>query len=616
MKCRQIVRGISFLAGLYICFVPATGMAQETPSSESEHVSADNARASSETGRNPTPYNPDGTANALSSGMGAGRELPHNPNRMGSPYVPLDSWIYPSFERLIALGYIEGAHLGIRPWTRLECARMLEEAEDRADLDQDREANRVFEALDDEFRPEHETLDGTANLRVRLASVYTRFMGISGTPLRDGYHFGQTVTNDFGRPYWKGFNDITGLSAEVTAGPLASYIRGEYQHAPAMPSYPLSALAATAAADFTPALSNRLPGINRFRLLDAMVSLKVNRFQLSFGKQSGWLGPGEAGPLLLSDNAEPFTMFKIDTVSPVSLWGISKLLGPVRSQFFIGRLSGQRWEYCGAPSCAAVANAQGVVGPYISPQPLIHGEKLSFRPTPNLELGVGVTAMFGGPGLPVTLGNFFRTFYAHSANAVTNPGKRSTSFDFSYRVPGLRNWLTVYTDSLAVDEISPVGSSRPSLNPGIYLPKVPKIGKLDFRAELLRVAHTSEFSPGFVYFDLRRYRSGYTNDGNLLGSWIGRAARGGQAWATYWLSPRTNVQLGYRLQSAYKNFIAGGRLVDYSARGEYTLNSRLGVVGLLQYETWRFPALSTTPQSNLTTSLQLTFYPHWQLQKF
>lgn len=605
MKGRQIACGVLFLAGLYTCFVPKTGMAQEK-------LSSDDAAAMSEKARSQTPI----AANDLPSGRSAGGELPHNPNHMGSPYVPLDSWIYPVLERLIALGYIEDAHLGVRPWTRMECATLLEEGSDRADAGQDPDIDQLFGALDDEFRPELETLDGAANLRLQVDSVYTRFTGISGTPLRDGYHFGQTITNDFGRPYGEGFNDITGMSAEAIAGPLAAYVRGEYQHAPAMPSYPSSALAATAAADFTPSLPNGTPQINQFRLLEAVVAVRVNQFQLSFGKQSAWLGPGEAGPLLLSDNAAPFTMVKIDTVSPMNLPGISKLLGSVRAQFFVGQLSGQHWEYCGAPSCAAIANAQLVVGPQISPQPLIHGEKLSFRPTNNLEVGVGVTAMFGGPGLPVTFGNFFRTFYAHSSNAVTNPGKRSTSFDFTYRIPGLRNWLTVYTDSLAVDEISPVGSSRPTLNPGIYLPKVPKVPKLDFRAEFLRVAHTSEFSPGFVYFDLRRYRSGYTNDGSLLGSWIGRAARGGQAWATYWLSPRTNVQLGYRLQSVYKNFIGGGRLVDYSARGEYTLNSRLGLVGLLQYESWRFPVLAPTAQSNLTTSLELTFHPHWQLQKF
>ena len=30
---------------------------------------------------------------------------PRNPANMGSPYVPLDSWVYPAFDRLIATGY-------------------------------------------------------------------------------------------------------------------------------------------------------------------------------------------------------------------------------------------------------------------------------------------------------------------------------------------------------------------------------------------------------------------------------------------------------------------------------------------------------------------------------
>lgn len=38
-----------------------------------------------------------------------------SPNNMGSPYVPLDSWIYPAFERLIALGYVRSAVVAQRP---------------------------------------------------------------------------------------------------------------------------------------------------------------------------------------------------------------------------------------------------------------------------------------------------------------------------------------------------------------------------------------------------------------------------------------------------------------------------------------------------------------------
>ena len=46
---------------------------------------------------------------------------------------------------------------------------------------------------------------------------------------------------------------------------------------------------------------------------------------------------------------------------------------------------------------------------------------------------MGVTAIFGGPGLPFTWHEFFRSYYGHNVNTATNPGKRFSSFDFTYR---------------------------------------------------------------------------------------------------------------------------------------------------------------------------------------
>jgi Capsule assembly protein Wzi/PAP2 superfamily len=544
-------------------------------------------------------------------------ESRHNPNSMASPYVPLDSWVYPALERLVALGYVQSAILGMRPWTRIECARLLDNSEDRfpdKGIEQG-QSGKIYAALLAEFRPEIERLDGAPNVAAEVESVYTRAMGISGTPLRDGYHFGQTIVNDYGRPYWKGFNDITGLSADAEAGPVSFYFRGEYQHSPAMPSYPASVLASTAAADFTPPLANGNAEVNQFVLLDSMASVNINNLQISFGTQSVWLGPGQSGSLLMSNNAEPFPMLRIDDVVPRKIPGLSRILGPVRAEFFVGQLSGQRWEFCAVSTCHSHPGFPSVVGPNISPQPFVHGEKIGFQPTPNLEFGLGVSAMFGGPGLPVTFGNFFRTYYAHSSTASNNPGKRISSADFAYRVPYLRNWLTLYMDALVVDEVSPIGSTRANVNPGIYLPQLPKIAKLELRAEGLNESLTNEFAPGFVYYDLRRYRGGYTNNGNLLGSWIGRAGRGGQGWLTYSFSPRTRLQVGYRLQDISKVFIGGGRLVDYSASGDFTTSHDLTFSGLVQYEQWRFPVLSPSARSNLTASLQLTYRPKWRMKK-
>jgi len=529
-------------------------------------------------------------------------EGPRRPENMGSPYVPIDSWVYPAFDRLAALGYVQSAYAGLRPWTRMECARLLEEAGER--LPPDNEAGKLYDALNLEFSEETRRLEGAANLGVSIDSIYGRATGISGPPLRDGYHFGQTIINDYGRPYGEGFNSVAGVTAHAVAGPFAFYIRGEYQHAPAFPSYPSPVLQAIGETDLTRPLSNAMAEVNRFDVLDSLVAINLHNIQISFGKQSVWLGPGEAGPLLLSSNAEPILMLKIDHVSPYRLPLLSRLFGPVRTEFFIGQLAGHHFEL----------NYPALLGPNIDPQPYLHGSKISFKPTPNLEFGMGVTAQFAGPGLPFTWHNFLRTFYSHTA-ATNDPAKRLSSFDFSYRVPGLRNWLTVYNDSLVVDEYSPIGSTRATLNPGIYMPRLPKIHSMELRAEGLREPLTHEFAPGFVYFGARRFRSGYTNDGQLLGSWIGRAGRGGQAWLTYSFSPRNKLQIGYRHQEVSKDFIGGGRAVDYFVRSDLMLPHNLVFSGFLQYEQWRFPVLAANRQSNATASLQLTYHPQWRLGK-
>ena len=58
---------------------------------------------------------------------------------------------------------------------------------------------------------------------------------------------------------------------------------------------------------------------------------------------------------------------------------------------------------------------------------------------------------------------------------------------------------------------------------GLYMPKLPKFHKIDFRAEIVGTPTPTNF-PGFVYWDFRRFRDGYTNDRNLLASWMGAPA--------------------------------------------------------------------------------------------
>ena len=86
--------------------------------------------------------------------------------------------------------------------------------------------------------------------------------------------------------------------------------------------------------NLTPPLPNGTATANQFQLINSAVLLNINNVQFSFGEQSQWLGPGEAGPLLMSNNAAPFPAFKIDDVAPHKIPGLSRILGPFRSGIF------------------------------------------------------------------------------------------------------------------------------------------------------------------------------------------------------------------------------------------------------------------------------------------
>jgi membrane-associated phospholipid phosphatase len=522
-------------------------------------------------------------------------EADRTPQQMGPPYVPLDSWVYPLFDRLIATGAIHDAILGMRPWTRLECARMVSEAGDRLqDASPEPMSVRLYDSLRQEFVPELTLLAGGSNRAIRLESVYVRVADISGPPLTDGYHFGQTLYNDYGRPFQRGFNSVAGFSGWATSGRWVVYARGEYQHAPSGPENSAAVQNAIDTIDDNPGLPASLqPARNQARLLDAYVGLNLADWQLSYGQESQWWGPSESGPLLFTDNASPIRMFHIDRVSPFRLPWMGRVLGPMRWDAFFGKLQGNQ----------------------LSPAPFFHGEKISFKPTPNLEFGFTRTVEVGGEGRPFTLDRLFLTYFSATSYlnkpALKDPGKRDGGFDFSCRVPLLRKWLTIYNDSIFADDPSPLAEPRRAgFSPGFYLTHFPGISKLDLRVEAPLSNTVGTNVPGrYIYWD-NYYHDLYTNRHFLMGDWVGRDGAGIQAWSRYWLSPRNSIQFGYRHVKVDNKLVPnGGTIDDASVRADYSIRPTMGASAFVQYEQWQFPLLAQGLQKNVTASLQLTYWP-------
>jgi Capsule assembly protein Wzi/PAP2 superfamily len=535
----------------------------------------------------------------------------HSPANMGSPYVPLDSWIYPALERLAAFGYVRTAVLGMRPWTRLECARLVNEAAERQpDVDSPQEIQQLFDTLAREFAAEGQAMDGMGNAHAQLESVYSRFLGVSGKPLTDNVHFGQTILNDYGRPVEQGFNSAVGSSGWTSAGPFVIYARGEYQSAPSAPALPPSASNFISGADALPPGAPDLPlaAVSRFRLLDAYVGMTLANWQFSFGNQSLWWGPSESGAMLMTNNIEPVgRMFRINRVSPFRLPSVFQFLGDMRTEFFLGQLSGQ--EFINSVGLS-VNTVQGQYGRNLTPQPYLAGGKISFKFTPNFEFGMSKTTIYGGPGNPLTLKTLAESALSLHVNGEPSGDGRS-AVDFSYRIPKLRDWLTVYGEGFSEDEISPLNTPQKSVwQGGLYLARLPRVSKLDVRAEGGFTSPVDFSTCNGCFYHNFQYLSGYTNHGQLIGSWMGRAAQGEAIESTYWLSPTKKIGIELRHRTVDRQFLPqGGTQNDAGVNADFAMKSGFRFTAALQYERWQIPVLAAAPQANVAASFQLSYWP-------
>jgi hypothetical protein len=201
--------------------------------------------------------------------------------------------------------------MGLKPWTRMECARLTEEASETLQQGRDsnsEEAARIQTQLAHEFGYEMNLLGGGRNFTANLESVYARAVSISGPALTDSYHFGQTVSYDFGRPFERGTSGQAGGSFSANAGPLTIYVRAEYQHAPSAPAISSAAVNAIATADLVPVSevpAGPIMPVNRLQLLDAYVGVNLSNWQLTLGKQSLSWTPAPSGSMIWSDNIDP-----------------------------------------------------------------------------------------------------------------------------------------------------------------------------------------------------------------------------------------------------------------------------------------------------------------------
>ena len=295
-------------------------------------------------------------------------------------------------------------------------------------------------------------------------------------------------------------------------------------------------------------------------------------------------------------NAENIYAFEINRTEPFRIPWLSRLTGPLRYDFYVGSLKGHTYPN----------------------DPWVHVEKISFKPSRNLELGFERTVIWGGKGhVPITIHSFLKSFFSFQNVSLAekysreDPGARFGSFDFNYRLPLVRSWLSLYSDSEAHDDVNPISAPRrAAVRPGIYLSHFPRAHAFDLRVEGASSDPVSDESlnGNFLFYEAIQ-KQGTTNKGFLFTDWIGRDAKGGQAWLTYHLSANESVQFMYRNAKADHNFIPFGTTQnDLQVSVVKRLGKQIELRGWVQQEEWKAPIYKPGRQSNTMASGQITWY--------
>ncbi len=523
----------------------------------------------------------------------------------GSTNVPMDSWVYPALERLANVGLIPSQSISIRPWSRNECRRQLAEAE----------SNYVYLAasqgdpLIDEVAPlihdlkrEFDPVDADTPA-AEVESIYVRAGTIAGPALSDGFHFGQTWWNDYGRPLGRGNSALAGFSVRANRGRFFFYDRQELQYGPGKTA-------------ITPALSNLFNEIDmapfsgtpanpypitpatgavvRQRPIELYAGISFMGTQLSFGKQQIYWGPNKSGPFSFSSNAEPTYNLRLVSTRPRN---VPFLGGAVtyRYDFVFGKLSGHKFPA----------------------RPYFNGQKIELTFGSHLEMSATRWSLLWGVGHPMTLGSLKRNIFSSNSTGAsfnygerTDPGDRKSGFDFRLHVPGLERYLTVYADGYADDDLNPMDNPRRAAwNPGFYLSQLPFLHQMDLRFEVPSTMEMAQDEGGTRFFLNNQYLDSNTNKGFLLGNAIGRNARGYEVSTTYWQSGRTTYTALFRHVQGGRMLPGSQSITDISFTGTYALSKEWTVTAFAQYERWLIPVLQPGPQRNGSAWVTLTWNP-------
>jgi hypothetical protein len=392
-----------------------------------------------------------------------------------STNVRLDHWSYDAIDKLIGQGLIDSAMMTTKPVSRLEMARHIAGAIEKAQ--QLNEKNNIILSILDRLKKEFKSeliaagvLDGNP-VEGFIKPVEDPYIKYVFADKKTG------LENQRGDVFDKHSNYRFGFASRMKFfDAVAFYLHPEYVDSSSDPD-------------------------RNIELIEGYGKLTFGNLEVEVGKDSLWWGPGYHGSMLMSNNTEPLKMIKISNPHPIPLPWIFRGLGPFKATWFLTELEKDR----------TIPNAK------------LTGIRLNFKPHPALEMGLSRAQMFGGTGMPsIGLKDYIKMWWPQREQPETN---QLAGFDISVLLPLdgeiPAKSIKLYTDWVGEDEAGRLPSNWGRLI-GMQLNDILRTGRTDLRIEY---ANNHVSGKPNVFYAHSLYRSGYTYKSRIIGHHMGTDTR-------------------------------------------------------------------------------------------
>lgn len=396
--------------------------------------------------------------------------------------VPLDDWKYEAIER-ITLALKIKYPINSRPMSRSEMAWIVKKAlelKDTGEKEGSHYLDRLIMLLKEDLQDAIEQID-TPETDSKINTMTS--MTIEGV-----YNDGKiTRENNFGD------NMVNGWHARFI--PEWGFETGLFS------------------GDLAPKVWIDDHGDERVNFLRSYLKIEGGIIGAEIGRDSFWWGPGRRGAWIITNNAQPFEIMRIYNPVPYSL----RILGEIKFNMIYGRTSETWINY----------KVDGVEEKVFK-KPHFGGMRLDFSPSVYLELGVSMAAHFWGRdhlSLDDIKEVFFPRHKAVNREETIGPvTDRVASFDITLNIPSpfqALKGIKIYTeyggtDLSFVDRLYPRLTDVATLY-GLYL----DTGTTDVRFEYAQNLDGDDT----LWYTHGAFSKGYTHKGDIIGHYIGGAAR-------------------------------------------------------------------------------------------